>query len=191
MRREPTVTNDCHNLDAYLDGELAPGDAAHFAVHLATCPMCREAVDEQLWIDGLLRCPATAQLETPSPALVQSFRDALARRIHIRRWAAWSAAAAAAVLIVAIGWTAKLNRQADGTGAVEVAVNDVVAPQVERPAATFVAGPDVIAVPVASPDPNVTIVRLYSVYEPDYSAQASLDQTTTGDEFTWPDLNGG
>jgi anti-sigma factor RsiW len=183
------VTNDCHNLDAYLDGELAPGDAAHFAAHLATCPTCREAVDEQLWIDGLLRTPATTQLEIPSLALVQSFRDALARRIHIRPWAAWGAAAA--VLIVAIGWTVKLNRQADVLPDTSFASAEIVTPEAQEPTATFVAGPNVIAVPVASHSPEVTIVRVYPIYEPDYAAQVSLDQTTSGDEFVLPDLNGG
>ena len=64
-------------------------------------------------------------------------------------------------------------------------------PQVEKPASTFVAGPDVIAIPVASPSPDVTIVRVYPIYEPDYAAQVSLDQFSLGDEFALPDLNGG
>ena len=45
-----------------------PGEAARFAAHLDDCPTCREAVDEQQWIDGLLRA-RIAQLETPPPAV--------------------------------------------------------------------------------------------------------------------------
>lgn len=176
------MRNDCHNLDAFLDGELAPGESASFAAHLDQCPTCRVAVDEQQWIDGLLRAPAIAQRETTPAALVESFRGALARRIQFRRL---TFGVAAAVLLVAVGWTLKLNRQADGTRPIEVAVSDM------KPAATFVGGPDVIVVPVASQHPDVTIVRVFPVYEPDYSSQASLEQSTSGDEFAWPNLNGG
>ena len=53
VRRESNVTNDCHNLDAYFDGELAPGERCTFRGPPRTCPTCREAIDEQHWIDGL------------------------------------------------------------------------------------------------------------------------------------------
>ena len=183
------MNQECDNLDGYLDGELTPGEGARFAAHLTDCPACREAVDEQQWIDGLLRAPAIAQLESPPAALVESFRGAIARRLQISRLAI--GAAAAAVLIVAVGWMVKLNRQADGGREWRVAVSNDVLPVFDEPTATFVGGPDVIVVPVESGHADVTIVRVYPVFEPDYSAQASLDQITSGDEFSWPDLNGG
>lgn len=189
------VTNDCHNLDAFLDGELAPGESARFAAHLAQCPTCREAVDEQQWIDGLLRAPAIAQLNTPPSALVETFRGALARRIQFTRLAA-GGLAVAAMLLIAAGWTAMKNRQADGPRDADVAAVVVVSEEEFEPApalqpATFVGGPDVIVVPIVSKHPDVTIVRVYPTYQPDYAAQAILDQSNPGDEFAWPDLNGG
>jgi anti-sigma factor RsiW len=184
------VTRDCQNLDAYLDGELSPGDNALFAAHLAGCPACREAIDEQLWIDGLLRAPAIAQLEAPSAALVASFRGALARRIYFSQRAA-GAAAAAAILFATLGWFVAQSSPPDDSGRINAVVHDVATPDAAPPAATFVGGPDVIAVPVPSLHPDVTIVRLYPVCEPQYSAQASLDQTTMGDDLAWPNLNGG
>ena len=189
------MINDCNNLDAFLDGEFAPGENARFAAHLDQCPTCREAVDEQQWIDGLLRSPAIAQLKTPPPTLVETYRTSLARRHqHIRVVA--GGLATAAMVLIAVGWTAKLNRQAVGpTGhdvaEVAVAPTDSQEPMPAVQPATFVGGPDVIVVPIVSKHPDVTIVRVYPIYEPDYAAQANLDQSTPGDEFAWPDLNGG
>lgn len=178
------MTHDCHKLDAFLDGELSPGDGARFETHLASCPTCREAIDEQRWIDGLLRGPSSAPLETPVPALAVNLRAAIAGRR--RKWlaACGLAASAAALLLIAVGWTVSQNQQA------HVALGPAVSEEPE-PTATFVGGPDVIAVPVESDLPDVTIVRVYPVYEPDYPAQFSLDQTSPGDEFAWPNLNGG
>jgi anti-sigma factor RsiW len=186
------VNCDCHYLEDYLDGELAPGESARFAAHLDQCPTCREVVDEQQWIDGLLRAPASAQLETPSTALLESFRGAVARRLQFPRWAV-GVAAAAAVLLVAVGWIVTLTRHADGVGA--AAIPDVAA--IERDdevlrGATFVGGPDVIVVPVASPHPEVTIVRIFPTYRPDISDQAGASLSSGDDDLGWPKLfNGG
>jgi hypothetical protein len=51
--------------------------------------------------------------------------------------------------------------------------------------ATFVGGPDVLVVPVASRHPNVTIVRVYPTYQPSYDTQASVEP------FELDNLNGG
>jgi hypothetical protein len=179
-------------MDAYLDGELTPGETARFAAHLDTCPACREAVDEQHWIDDLLRTPAIAQLETAPPALAQSFRKARARRLQIRRLVV--GAAAAAVLLVAVGWAAKVNRHAVGTRAGVVGASDAVAPDMAEPAATFIGGPDVIAVPIASQSPDVTIVRIYATV-PSFAAYptgANSDSDSSFDERARPEVfNGG
>jgi anti-sigma factor RsiW len=185
-----TISNSCHNLDDYLNGELAPGEAARFSDHLDECPTCREAVDQQQWIDGLLRAPAIAQLEPPSPALVTSVRAARARRLQISRIAIGITVAAAATLLVGAGWVVELSRQTDRMNS-QIATNHVDAPVAEASVATFVGGPEVIVVPVESADSDVTIVRVYPVLEPDYSAQASWDQAVIADEFSRPDLNGG
>jgi hypothetical protein len=48
---------------------------------------------------------------------------------------------------------------------------------IEVPRAVFVAGPDVIAMPVASRHPNVTIVRVYPTYQSSLAAQAASDDS--------------
>jgi Putative zinc-finger len=199
------VTNDCQNLDAYLDGELTPGEGARFAAHLTDCPACREAVDEQQWIDGLLRAPAIAQRETSPPALVESFRRAIARRLRYSRLAAGGAVAAAAVLLVAVGWAVKLHLDSDGLSGREVVSLSGAALDVDEPSpapsltgrgndsgATFVGGPDLIVVPVESHHPEVTIVRVYPTFQPDISDQVGVNLPSGEDEVIWPELfNGG
>ena len=49
------MNSNCNNLDAYLADDLSVDDAAAICRASAVCDDCREAVDEQLWIDGLLR----------------------------------------------------------------------------------------------------------------------------------------
>jgi hypothetical protein len=90
----------------------------------------------------------------------------------------------------------RLNRQAGIPTA--TAVNDVTETQVhepspvEPPLATFVGGPDVLVVPVESRHPNVTIVRIYPTYQPDYAKQVNAESPGAADEFVWPfELNGG
>ena len=53
-------------LSAYLDGELAPDDAAALERHLATCPECRDDLAGLREVRALLRA-------LPSPALPRSF----------------------------------------------------------------------------------------------------------------------
>jgi hypothetical protein len=172
----------CCNLDASLLGDLPPDAVSRFSAHVDQCESCRDAIDQQRWIDGLLTSPLGRQLESPTGTLIDSFRATKNPRPRQTRLIACVFATAAA-LAIAAGWTA-LNRRAPTIGApdgvAETVVIDDVAPPSPRidldpPHATFVGGPDVLVVPVASRHPNVTIVRVYPTYQPRFDAQASAD----------------
>ena len=188
------ASSECENLDAFLDDELGVDAARHFEAHLRECAACREAIDEQRWIDSLLHSSAAVQLETAPDKILESVRTSIARRRRAML-AACGLAAAAAVVIVAIGWTSLLNRQAIGPTASPLATTTVPSHPgrtATPPRATFVGGPDVIVVPVESPHPDVTIVRVYPTYQSPYAAQANVERPHAEDEFAWPDgSNGG
>jgi anti-sigma factor RsiW len=186
---------ECENLDAYLDAELSPNDFARYEAHLHVCETCREAANKQRWIDALLNSRERLELEPVSSALSRSVRYAVSRRRRTRLAAC--GLAAAAVLVVAVGLTLVRNQQTrvpDVNQIVETSIrNDEPSPSpslngrgiAEAPRATFVAGPDVLVVPVASRHPNVTIVRVYPAYQP------SLASKVTSDESDADYFNGG
>jgi anti-sigma factor RsiW len=168
MQKDVMNHHDCENLDAYLLDELAADATYNFDSHLDQCERCRYAVEQQRWIDGLLRSPFVAELEPPSESLATTIRTRVMRSNRQVRTAA-CVFAAAAVVIVAVGWTVQLNRQAMSVDHSDPVVLDGAAAKtppkdVNAPRATFVGGPDVLVVPVESPHPNVTIVRIYPAY---------------------------
>jgi hypothetical protein len=183
------ATNWCEHLDNYLDGDLPPEASQQFAAHLNHCPTCREAIDEQRWIDALLRSDEAPALEA-APALRIWFRG---KRMHRRVLVA----AAAATIAAIAAWQAVdaplPRREGPGEGLAEQVAQPPdtdttvperlaqVAPQsdmaamdagpspspslqgrrIPEPTATFVSTNSAIAVPIASDDPQVTIVKLY------------------------------
>ena len=70
------ATNICPLLDAYLDGELPTDQREAFNAHLDQCAACREAIEEQRWIDGLLQSQAAVehQIKTFCPLKGESAR---------------------------------------------------------------------------------------------------------------------
>jgi anti-sigma factor RsiW len=186
---------DCKNLDTFLSDDLSPADASRFTAHLDECENCRDAVDQQRWIDGLLCSPLATDVEAaPSSVTSRVASRATRRRRQIQLTACGLASAAA--IVVAAGWTVKLNRQtSDPIGIVNNDVPDAQAHNLAiaaPPRSTFVGGPDVIVMPVESRHPNVTIVRIYPTYQPDFSAQANAQTAASADELVWPlELNGG
>jgi anti-sigma factor RsiW len=172
--------NSCERLDDFLDGALAPPETAAFHAHLETCAACRDAVDQQRWIDGLLKSDAAAAIEAlPAPRTI-------ARPRRGRRRAVVAVAAAAAVVAL----TARLlfshsAKQGPGEGRPTAASHLPPSPTAEdaaerpslaversapsppvavRPGAvggSFVSAGSAIAAPVASDDPQVTVVQLY------------------------------
>jgi hypothetical protein len=177
------MSAECKNFDAFLDGELSPDDCARYEAHLHVCENCREAINQQPWIDSLLTSPARLELEPVSAALYRSVRNSIARRRQTRLVAC--GIAAAAMLVVAVGWSAVLNRQAKIAAVNQIVENvapeDEPAPSrslrgsgiVQAPRATFVTGPDSLAVPVASRHPDVTIVRVYPTYQSSTTSPAA------------------
>jgi anti-sigma factor RsiW len=189
------MSSDCDNLDAYLDDDLSGDEAARFLVHLDQCEECREAIEQQGWIDGLLHAPERMQLESPPAALALSIRSSLNIRHRNSRLLACSLAAAAA-LIVAAGWTLLLNRQADRGARIEVATKARTASDEavvsKHGESTVVGGPDLIVVPVASRHPDVTVVQVFQIYQPYLSNSVSAEPKPAADDFVWPDdFNGG
>jgi hypothetical protein len=179
---------ECENLDAFLADDLSPVDSSRFEVHLHRCDACREAINEQRWVDALLGSPERLELERVSPALAGSVRNCiLSRRRQVRLIAC--GLAAAAVLVIAVGWSTVLNRQARGPAVNQIA--DATLPDhesspnpslkkrgtAEASRAVFVGGPDVIAVPLASRHPNVTIVRVYATYPSSMASPAASDES--------------
>ena len=56
-------TLDCEQLEAYLVGDLSNAEFAEFEAHLSSCGECRGAVDQQRWMDRLLRSPDRVAME--------------------------------------------------------------------------------------------------------------------------------
>jgi hypothetical protein len=187
--------NPCDNLDSFLAEDLPPEIASHFTAHLDECESCREALDQQRWIDGLLRSRHSADLEAPPAALMEHVHQSRLQRRRRLQLIAYGIAAAA-TLVIAIGWTALANRQAMVPAPIAIhrpADTSTDSPLIPSPPrATFVGGPELLVVPVESPRSNVTIVRVYHTYQPDHAAQASASTPAVPDDLTWPiDLNGG
>jgi Putative zinc-finger len=158
-----TINSDCNKLDAYLADDLSADDVDRFESQLETCAECREAIDEQKWIDSLLQSPMRIQFERASAEVLDSFHSSLSQR---RRRVVQAACglAAAAVLVIALGWL-QLNRQATHPAiskGQDVAVAEAIrATAPNKPQATFVASTDAIAVSLESASNDVTIVQVY------------------------------
>jgi anti-sigma factor RsiW len=179
------VTFDCDKLDDYLLGDLSDVDARRFEAHLGECNECREAVEEQQWIDGLLQSSAAASLEAAPPTIAESLQRSVAGRRRASLYVAFCLAAAATVAAVALGWTLQLGRDGDDVAA--PSANEVVerARPVEEPIAvapaaskreraTYANDDDTIAIDVESEDDDVTIVQLYPTTETERRAQREL-----------------
>ncbi len=164
---------ECENLDAYLADELSPEAASQFVRHLDTCDECRHAMDEQRWIDGMLRSDVGTSIERAPASLVESLREAaIVQRRRNSHLVACGLAAVAAAIVIAVGWTFMFNRQTERSAAsvtavqgagqtAETGVRSTAAPDSVRPKAVFVGTGEAIAVPIESSDDNVTVVQLY------------------------------
>lgn len=193
------VKLECDNLDAFLADALSQEVTSQFALHLDHCEECRNAVDEQRWIDGLLRSNSRVSLEPAPDSLRESFRAAAAPRRHQNtQLIACCFAAVAAAVVVAVGWTLTLSRQADEVAAggdngttneTTISQSDVrpaVAQGTQRPKATFIGTGDAIAVPIESSDDNVTVVQLYPTTDTERRLRRELAL-----QFTHSEPNGG
>jgi anti-sigma factor RsiW len=170
----------CELLEDYLDGELSADARGRFDAHLNQCAACREAVDEQQWIESLLQSEEAAEIETPAVVVF--------RTRPRRRWLVAAAAAAAASVTIVAACSLVLRTRTEGVGErpSTVASAPLANPSpttdlrsiatgdrapllpslpgrgiLDPPVAEFVSSGGAIAIPVASADPQVTIVKLY------------------------------
>jgi anti-sigma factor RsiW len=172
--------SDCEKLDAYLAGDLSGSELVRFESHVAECTACRKAIDEQQWIEDLLQSPARIQLERTPATILDSVHVSLAQRRRVLQAAC--GLAAAAVLLIAVGWLG-LNRQSTCpviSKIQDVAVAEPVhAPSPTQPQATFVTTSDAIAVPLESSSADVSIVQVYPTTEAERRLRLELTLTST------------
>jgi hypothetical protein len=157
---------DCGSLDAFLNGDLPPTQAAEFESHVAACMQCRDAVDQQRWIDGLLRSTEAAEIES-APVAILSRRPARLRRVVV--------VAASVAVLAAWSWFEVKHRIEEIKGGnPPIAKSKSGMLDADRPAAsfqetgehpapvaTFVSSGSTIALPLENRNPDVTVVRLY------------------------------
>jgi anti-sigma factor RsiW len=194
------MTQYCKSLDAYMLGALPATAAAQFAAHLCHCEDCRETIDEQRWIDGLLASPAACELEAPPDDVLLTLRASIARKQRRAKSIAGGLAAAAAILIAA-GWTIYFRHHERQLAFAPVATtnsspNDrqIVAapPTASSPRATFTSTDNSIAIPLESHHPNVTVVRVYPAFRPGIDrATAAIEPEAATDINSTYFSNGG
>lgn len=187
------MNDECNNLDAYLADGLVAKEAAAFTNHLLNCAACSEVVDEQRWIDGLLLASKSEAIEVPPQSVLMPVRASIADRQRRKKSLAWSLAAAATI-VVALGWTV-LNRPITHSKR-EVLVESQDATNSKsledaRKQARFVANSKSIAVPVASRHPDVTVVRVFPTYRPQLEAAAAATDPNAGRPQSWQQLSNG
>ena len=109
-------------LDAYLDGELAAGDARALETHLAECPECVRFRDRRLELRAaILTGIPTFQAPAALRERVQAAARANARRRFTMQTVWRPLALAASLAVVAFGsWTLALQRAAGETLADDV-----------------------------------------------------------------------
>lgn len=164
----------CAWLDDYLDSELGEDEVVLFEGHLVGCDQCAEAVEQQRWLDGVLRSPRAAELESAPRSALAKVAAAADRR---RRVAVAVALAAALAAIAA--WPASRvappETPEEGLLSVAAAPGHHPAETTEHPSsgpsdgasapARFVSTGDAIVVPVAVESPDVTVVQVYSTVD--------------------------
>jgi anti-sigma factor RsiW len=156
----------CSRLDDYLDGGLSAGEREEFVAHLPDCEPCRRAVEEQEHLNRLLARATTEHWPVPAGLLDRVERRA---RSSWRRRVAWAAGVGVAAAIgCGVVWLAVSPRRPVVDSP---APSLVEAPRPPTPTAapppqarvTFGSPDDVIAVPMRSANPAVTIIWVYPV----------------------------
>lgn len=95
-------------LDAFVDGELSPNVGQEVHAHLRACASCAGEIASRVQLKNAVK-RASARRYAPSAEFRRRIeREALARRRQARAVAIWAPAlAAAAVLLVVVGWMAR------------------------------------------------------------------------------------
>jgi anti-sigma factor RsiW len=152
------MNDECEQLDEYLLDLLPLAERQAFAKHLEHCARCRAELAVQRRVDQLLA--QAAELELAPPLAIY----AAGRRGSRRRWR-WAGvgAVAGSVALAAAWWNwadiATPPRTVAGKAPPAVE-------QPSRPKVTVQLADNVIARPIESSDPRVTIVWTYPVVRP-------------------------
>lgn len=143
---------DCERLDAYLDGELDAAARSRFEEHLAACDSCRQMVALDRRIGATL-----AAAQPVAPRGLKERIDRRLRRAQFHRAAQRSALLAAAAALIAVGFWASQRRE-QGESPIQPPVAVTAKPAVRI---RFADEDSVIAMPLKSKNPRVTIVWVY------------------------------
>jgi len=153
----------CQRLDDFLAHDLVGDERQRFVDHLAVCPRCGEAVSEQRQMVGRLR-QAVERLE-PAPAVLAGHIE---RRIQTGRRRRFAVAAIALVASIALfaPWlqTDRTAPSPSSSGSGPTLASNTPLVRITFPAR------NVIAVPVESESPNVTVLMVYPVSQADPSS---------------------
>jgi hypothetical protein len=159
----------CRYLAGYLEDGLTADELQAFTDHLPHCPGCRQATEEQRRLDQLLE---RASLQSsPVPAGLVERLERRLRKAQGRRRAAWVSGLAATVLMAA-GVRVWLTRSPSfPERPVDPPVAQVTPAPPEKATRPLVqvrvTSPDeVVAVPVPTRNPTVTILWLYPARRP-------------------------
>ncbi len=154
----------CQWLEDYLAHGLGDAERAGFVAHLAACLECRRAVEEQERLDRLLG-RAVTRLE-PVPVILNRRIEQAIRTSRRRRLVRWASGVAAGVALAAVvGWWLLRETPGPSVTAPRVEMPQPAVPQATDPRSRvwirFDPKSEVLAVPVRTDNPNVTIVWVY------------------------------
>ncbi|HWY88639.1 MAG TPA: anti-sigma factor [Gemmataceae bacterium] len=171
--------NLCALFDDYVAHDLAAPEQARFEAHLAECPACRHKVDAERYLDSLLA-------EATSGPVPGNLSERVRRRLAAarqRRLAAGLALLAACALVSVLAGHWLSSRQPGDSVPEGQAHLEQPAPEVlPSPASagvrvTFSDPARVLAVPVASDSPHVTVIQVYTALREPVGAAQSQDNS--------------
>jgi len=153
----------CRHLDDYFCRALEGDQRAEFAAHLAICPACRQRVAEFEQCNQLLQRAVMESQAVPAD-LGERIRHRIRQSARRRMRTAAALASAAALLVAVVPFTISRHQPTGIRTAPVVAEPSPVPPQADqhpRVQVVFPPSADVIAVPMETSRPNVTIIWVY------------------------------
>jgi hypothetical protein len=159
----------CEWLNDYLDRDLGVGERELFEGHLANCLDCREAVAaERRWSQAIVR--AVSEREVPPLTLADRI-DCGIRMKTVRRFGAGAAALAASIAILVFA-----SKRDNSVPQPRELVENTTMPA--PPATVRVSFPnrDVIAVPIETASPNVTVLMVYPSSRSEPSSESERNE---------------
>jgi hypothetical protein len=180
----------CRQRLAYLEQWLAADEQAEFRAHLAACPDCRRFIQEQQRLDGLLARANTALVFVPAGLLNQI--DHRLRQVRRRRVRTWAIGFAAAGLLLGALWGRFLPERVSEEQPVLSPVATIPRRQSEPTRdprslvkVTFQPPSDVIALPLKTDNPSLTIIWVYPTIK-----LATETAPAAANSFSLPERNG-